>query len=103
MTQWFGGLGVIALFVVVLPQPRHRRPPAVLRGSLDQHVRGHQARRFRGAARKLWVLYIGLTALLRWACSDGWTDFGLYDAVVHALTTMSAGGFSPNPLSMEGV
>lgn len=99
MTQWFGGLGVIALFVVVLPrlgiagrQIFFAEASAAAGGAIRPQV--------REGARRLWILYAGLTLIQTGALM--FTGFGLYDAVVHSLTTMSAGGFSPNPLSIEG-
>lgn len=99
MTQWFGGLGVIALFVVVLPRlgiAGRQLFFAEASISTSEGISPH----VRGAARKLWVLYVGLTAL-QTAILTG-TGFGVYDALVHALTTMSAGGFSPHAESIQG-
>jgi trk system potassium uptake protein TrkH len=100
MTQWFGGLGVIALFVVVLPrlgiagrQLFFAEASAAAGDAVSPQV--------RESARRLWILYGALTAaqaLSLWI----FTSFSLYEGVVHALTTMSAGGFSPNPLSIAG-
>lgn len=99
MTQWFGGLGVIALFVVILPRLGIAGRQLFFAEASISTSEGISPQ-IRGAARKLWVLYIGLTALLTVLLM--WTDFGLYDAIVHALTTMSAGGFSPNGQSIAG-
>jgi trk system potassium uptake protein TrkH len=100
MTQWFGGLGVIALFVVVLPrlgiagrQLFFAEASAAAGDAVSPQV--------RDSARRLWILYTALTvgqALLLWVFSS----FSLYEGLVHALTTMSAGGFSPNPQSIAG-
>lgn len=111
MTQWFGGLGVIALFVVVLPRL----------GIAGRQIMFAEASRAPGeavspsvrqTARKLWVLYTALTllqaALLWWSGYRAGTDIsdpnhiGAYEAFVHSLTTLSAGGFSPNGASVMG-
>jgi len=99
MTQWFGGLGVIALFVVVLPrlgiagrQIFFAEASAAAGEAVSPQV--------RESARRLWILYVGLTAIQAIALVV--TGLTLYDAVVHAFTTMSAGGFSPHPQSIEG-
>ncbi len=99
MTQWFGGLGVIALFVVVLPRL----------GIAGRQLFFAEASRAPGeavspsaqmASRRLWILYTLLTALLALCLFlAGMTG---YDAVVHALTTLSAGGFSPDGQSIAG-
>jgi trk system potassium uptake protein TrkH len=62
--------------------------------------------RIRDTARRLWVLYVGLTALLALAlASIGWAGaddrMDLFQAVAHAFTTMPTGGFSTEPRSIE--
>jgi len=100
LTQWVGGLGIIVLFVAVLPAlavaGRHLFF-AEAPGPDDEAL----TPRIRHTAVALWKLYVGLTvaeaALLRYA---GGMD--LFDAVCHAFTTLAAGGFSPHPSSLEG-
>ncbi|MDH5671342.1 MAG: TrkH family potassium uptake protein [Myxococcales bacterium] len=99
MMQWFGGLGVIALFVVVLPslgiagrQLFFAEASAAPSEAITTHIRNQ--------AGRLWLLYAGMTALLSALLMTAGMD--LYDAVVHALTTVSAGGFSPNGRSIAG-
>ena len=100
MTQWFGGLGVIALFIVVLPRlgiAGRQLFFAEASGAASEGI----SPQVRSGARKLWILYVGLTALL----SVLLTWFGgmnVYEGIVHGLTTMSAGGFSPNGESILG-
>jgi trk system potassium uptake protein TrkH len=99
MTMWFGGLGIIALFVVVLPglgiagrQMFFAESSGAPGETLSPQVRQVSAR--------LWRLYLALTLLLiglLWLCG-----MPLYESVCHALTTMPAGGFSPHPLSLAG-
>lgn len=99
MTQWFGGMGVIALFVVVLPRlgiagrqlffaEASRAPSEAVSPSAQM------------SARRLWLLYVGLTLLL--ALGLRLAGMSGYDAVVHSLATLSAGGFSPHPSSVAG-
>lgn len=99
MTQWFGGLGVIALFVVVLPRL----------GIAGRQLFFAEASRAPGeavspsaqmASRRLWILYTVMTLVL--ALALHLAGMTLYDAVVHALTTLSAGGFSPDGESIAG-
>lgn len=99
MTQWFGGLGVIALFVVILPRlgiAGRQLFFAEASGAPGEAI-SPQARM---GARKLWVLYVVLTVVLVVALLVAGMD--LYEAVLHALTTLSAGGFSPHPQSIAG-
>lgn len=100
MTQWFGGLGVIALFVVVLPQ-------LGIAGRQIFFAEGSDATTdvispsVRESARRLWQLYCFLT-LLEMGMLHLVGGMGLYESVCHALTNVSAGGFSPHPESIAG-
>jgi trk system potassium uptake protein TrkH len=97
--QWLGGLGVIALFVVVLPRlgvAGRQLFFAEASGAAGEAL-SPQARK---GAMKLWGLYGGMTVLLTGLLC--WVGFGFFDALLHALTTMAAGGFSNNGASLMG-
>jgi trk system potassium uptake protein TrkH len=99
MTQWLGGMGVIALFVAVLPRLAIGGRElffAEMSGPDDEKV----APQIRRTAALLWRLYAGLTALETIALRLAGMSW--YDAVTHAFTTLAAGGFSPHPLSIAG-
>lgn len=100
MTQWFGGLGVIALFVVVLPQLgiAGRQLFFAETSTAPSEV---VSSRVRESARRLWILYLSLTIALV-SLLMLVADFPFYESVCHALTTVSAGGFSPNGASIAG-
>jgi trk system potassium uptake protein len=99
MTQWLGGMGVIALFVAVLPRLAIGGRElffAEASGLTQEKLTPH----LRQTASALWKLYAALTAgqtLALWLA--GMT---LFDAACHAMTTLAAGGFSPHPRSLEG-
>lgn len=99
MTQWFGGLGVIALFVVILPRLGIAGRQIFFAEASTAAGEGISPQ-IRESARRLWILYIALTGAQ--ALLLVLTGYPLYDAVVHSLTTLSAGGFSPNPQSIQG-
>jgi trk system potassium uptake protein len=99
MTQWLGGLGVIALFVAVLPRlsiAGRQLFFAEATGPTDEKL----TPQIRKTAAALWTVYAGLTALQVLALRLAGMD--LYDSVCHAFTTLSAGGFSPHPESIAG-
>lgn len=99
MTQWFGGLGVIALFVVVLPALGIAGRQLFFAEA--SYTSGESvAPRVRQAASRVWTLYCALTAVCCAALMV--TGFPLYEAFVHSLTTLAAGGFSPSPNSVYG-
>lgn len=97
MTQWLGGMGIIILSVAILPllglggvELARAESPGVSPDRLTP--------RFRETAKRLWYLYATFTAaeaLLLWA-----GDMTLFEAVAHAFTTMSTGGFSTDAGSL---
>ncbi len=99
MTQWFGGLGVIALFVVVLPRlgiAGRQLFFAEASGAPSEAV----SPQVRHSAKRLWILYTVLTTVLASLLMAA--GMGGYEAVLHSLTTLAAGGFSPHPESVAG-
>jgi trk system potassium uptake protein TrkH len=99
LTQWLGGLGVIALFVAVLPRLAIGGRElffAEAAGPTDEKL----TPQLRHTAIALWRVYAALSAAEAIALiAAGMPPF---DAVCHAMTTIAAGGFSPHPLSIAG-
>ena len=97
MTQWFGGLGVIALFVVVLPRLgiAGRQLFFAEASTAPSDAVSPQIRRSAGS---LWKLYVALTVLCAICLACG--GMSLYESLLHAMTTLSAGGFSPQANSI---
>ena len=99
LTQWIGGMGVITLFVAILPRLAMgvgRLFFAEAAGPTDEKLTPH----VRKTATLLWRLYAGLTLAEFLALSVA--GMPVYDALCHAMTTLAAGGFSPHPLSIAG-
>lgn len=99
LTQWLGGLGVIALFVAVLPRLAIGGRElffAEAAGPTDEKL----TPQLRQTAIALWRVYVALSAAEVVALMLA--GMPLFDAVCHAFTTMAAGGFSPHPLSIAG-
>jgi trk system potassium uptake protein TrkH len=93
LTQWLGGMGVILLFISILPrlgvggsQLFDREFP----GPLPERLRP----RFRTTARLLWTIYVGLTvaqiALLYFLAK-----VELFDSICISFSTIPTGGFTP--------
>jgi trk system potassium uptake protein TrkH len=98
-TQWLGGMGVIALFVAVLPRlgiAGRQLFFAEAPGPTDEKL----TPQIRKTAAALWTVYAGLT--LAEFVALMMTGMPVFDSACHALTTMAAGGFSPHPLSIAG-
>jgi trk system potassium uptake protein TrkH len=103
-TQWLGGMGIIVLAIAILPRLRVGG-----RQMLESEMPGPEidqlSERIRETARRLWVLYLGLTgALVLALASLGWLGVDdrmtLYEAVAHAFGVMPTGGFSTQPDSV---
>ncbi len=98
-TQWLGGLGIIVLFIAILPQfavAGRQMFFAEAPGPTEEKF----TPRIKNTASSLWLIYAGLTlleiVLLIWAGMPG------FDALCNSLSTISAGGFSPHPNSISG-
>ena len=100
MTQWFGGLGVIALFVVILPHLGIAGRQLFFAEASGATADGVNPK-IRSTALRLWLLYGGLT-LLEALLLAGVAGMAPFDSLCHAMTTMAAGGFSPHPRSVAG-
>jgi len=99
LSQWLGGMGIIVLFVAILPQfavAGRQMFFAEAPGPTEEKV----TPRITHTAKALWLIYILLTlaeiGLLRLA------GMPLFDAVCNSFSTMAAGGFSPHPQSIMG-
>ena len=104
-SQWLGGMGIIVLALAILPRLRVGG-----RQLLQSELPGPDVERLtmtiRDTARRLWLLYVTLTALeILSLALLGWTGadpaMSLYEAVAHAFTTMPTGGFSTRARSIE--
>ena len=97
-TQWLGGMGIIVLALAVLPRLRiggRQLMEAELPGPELEPL----AVSIRSTARRLWVVYVALTATQAVVLAVfGWTGIddrmSLYEGVAHAFSTMPTGGFS---------
>jgi len=98
LTQWLGGMGVILLFISILPrlgvggsQLFDREFP----GPLPERLRP----RFRTTARLLWTIYVGFTgaeiALLYFLAR-----LPLFDSICISFSTIPTGGFTPTTASI---
>lgn len=97
LTQWMGGMGVLVLFLALMPRAgagavhlMRAESPGPIKSKLLPHV--------NDTAKVLYGIYIGLTtAEIVALCLAG---MDLYDAVVHSFATISTGGFSTRNASI---
>ena len=96
-SQWLGGMGIILFTIAILPlmgiggmQLFKAEVPGPIADKLRPRV--------TETARRLWYIYVGFTATecvaLRLA------GMNWYEAICHAFTTMSTGGFSTRTASI---
>lgn len=97
LLNWLGGLGIIVLFVAVVPRvgfEGNQLFRAEMPGVTQEKLRP----RIRESGRLLWLFYVALTVVL--ACLLWAAGLPLFDASMHALTTISTGGASTRNLSV---
>ncbi len=107
LAQWIGGAGVIVLSLAIIPRPRSV-------GELELYQSETAGAKLRpniiGTARAIWKVYSAITvfvvlylfaATLIILPDYGWRS-SLFDAVNHAMTAQSTGGFSVLDDSIAG-
>lgn len=97
--QWLGGMGIIVLFIAILPQfavAGRQMFFAEAPGPTEDKF----TPRIRNTASALWKIYLALTLV-----ETGflfWAGMNPFDALCNSLSTLSAGGFSTNAESTMG-
>ena len=99
LSQWIGGMGIIVLSVAILPMfglGGMQLYSAEVTGVSYEKL----SPRIADTAKHMWLTYIGLTiaeGLLLWLCG-----MGRFDALCHAMSTISTGGFATHNDSVIG-
>ncbi len=96
-TQWLGGMGIIVLFIAVLPQfaiAGRQLFFAEAPGPTEEKF----TPRIKSTAAALWKIYAGLTIVE--IISLKLCGMGLFEAVCHSFSSLSGGGFSTNHTSI---
>jgi len=95
MLQWFGGIGIIVVAMAFLPELRVGGMQIFRSEAFD--TGGKVLPRAAEIASRISIVYVALTVL----CALAYYIFGLgvFDAINHALTTLSTGGFSTGDAS----
>jgi len=96
MQQWLGGIGIIVLVVAVMPF-LGAGGMQLMRAEVPGPVKDKLTTRVSETAKVLWALYLGITVLCTLAY--GWAGMSWFDAVNHAMCTVSTGGFSTHDAS----
>lgn len=93
--QWLGGVGIIVVAMVFLPELRVGGMQIFRSEGFD--TMGKILPRAAQISQQISVIYIALTVL----CTAAYVvaGLGVYEAILHALTTVSTGGFSTRDAS----
>ena len=96
-THWIGGMGIIVLTIAILPllgiggmQLFAAEAPGPSADKLHPRI--------TDTAKRLWYIYLGLT--LAEALLLKFAGMGMFDAINHAMSTLSTGGFSTKNASV---
>ncbi len=97
MTHWIGGMGIIVLSVAILPllgiggmQLFVAEMPGITPDKLHPRI--------TATAKRLWLIYVGLTFAETIFLMFG--DMNFFDALAHSFATLATGGFSTQNASI---
>ncbi len=98
LSQWLGGMGIIVLAVAILPKLSIGGIQLIEAEAPGPSVE-RLAPRIVATARRLWIVYLGLTVLMVGILFSLYQlgeapGMNFYNALAHAFTTMPTGGFS---------
>ncbi|MDY6301570.1 MAG: TrkH family potassium uptake protein [Bacteroidales bacterium] len=99
MTQWIGGMGIILFTLAVIPMLNQKGGIALFNAEVTGITHERLRPRVSQTAKDLWIIYIGLTALLTALLYAGPMD--CFDAICHAMTTTSTGGYSTKNIGLD--
>ncbi|WP_243095299.1 TrkH family potassium uptake protein [Thermus thalpophilus] len=96
LTQWMGGIGIVLLFLVIFPQLQVAGRQAFFAEStgVEKERLTPRLRHTALAVLKVYLLLTILAFLAYWGAG-----VPVHEALSNALTTIPAGGLSPNPQS----
>ncbi|MBN1134841.1 MAG: TrkH family potassium uptake protein [Methanosarcinaceae archaeon] len=92
MTQWLGGMGIIMLFIAILPK-LGVAGRQLFRAEVPGPTEDKLKPRIRETAKILWMVYVVISVIEVVVLLVA--GLSLYDAVTHTFATMACGGFSP--------
>ena len=99
MTQWIGGMGIILFTLAVIPMLNQKGGIALFNSEVTGITHERLRPRVSQTAKDLWLIYIVLTGLLTVLLFLGPMDW--FDAICHAMTTTSTGGYSTKNIGLD--
>lgn len=100
LIQWLGGLGIMVLFVAILPA-MGVGGKVLMQSEVTGPIKSAMTPRVNETAIQLWKIYMGLTLIevLLLYFTNG--NVSLFDATIVSLSSISTGGFAPHSESIE--
>ena len=97
--QFLGGMGIVILAVAILPMLKVGGTQLFRAETTGPSRDSRLTPRIAETAKALWLVYAGLTLM----CAGAFwvAGMGLFDAVCHALSTVSTGGFSTHDAAFD--
>ncbi len=99
ITQWIGGMGIILFTLAVIPMLNQKGGIALFNAEVTGITHEKLRPRVSQTAKGLWFIYITLTAVLAVLLMMG--SMGKFDALCHAMTATSTGGYSTKNIGLE--
>ena len=99
MTQWLGGMGIIVFAIALMPL-LGVGGMQLFKAEMAGPIANKITPRVGETAKRLWLVYVGLTAA-EWLMLTA-AGLDVFDALCHAFTTVSTGGFSTRSASIGG-
>lgn len=96
--HWLGGVGIIVLAVAILPMLGVGGMQLFKAETPGPMKEAKLTPRIASTARALWLIYLTLTAVC--ALTYWWLGMNVFDAICHAMATLSTGGFSTHDASI---
>ncbi len=98
-THWVGGMGVLVFIMAILPS-ESGRSIHIMRAEMPGPIVGKLVPKIRDTAKILYLIYIGMTALLTILLLCG--GMNLFESLIHAFGTAGTGGFGVKADSIGG-
>jgi trk system potassium uptake protein TrkH len=95
LTHWFGGIGIIALVIIILPS---LRVTGYQLFSLESSMKEKIHPKTKAIGFRVLFIYLGLTLAQIILLSIG--DMNLFDSICHSFGTIATGGFSTKNISL---
>lgn len=97
LTQWLGGMGIMALFVAIIVG-MGVRANQIFRAEIPGPVANKISPRIKETAKFLWLTYVAISVILFILLAV--LGMNIFDALCHTFSTMATGGFSTRNASI---